>query len=207
MTYRPLRLGLGTLAASSVLAATVAASAFSVSYDQTATTQDGVVVSKVAVKGDRFRIESVIDGQRSILLRNAQGMFNYLPNEGAAIRLPRVAAGQQPVSDNYLAYLHERQATLLRSETMAGRACDVYQFTEPSGGGRVTAWVWTEQQFPIRLEIQGPQPVTVEFTNIRMGEVPPDAAFELPPGVTVTDLRAPMDLPSLMESGSRADEE
>ena len=178
-----------------VLVASATAEAFSVSYDQTITGSQGTMTSKVALKDDQFRIESVMGGSTAITIRNAEGVFTYLPQEGIAMRLPVRNASQQPVqgADNYPKYLQEHNARLVRSETWHGMACDVYEFTDPGLKGTTTAWVWKEKQFPVRMEMHGPDGLmTVELSNIQMGAAAQDAMFQLPPGVKPMDMGSTM---------------
>lgn len=168
------------------VAVAASAEAFSVSYDQIVTGSQGTMTSKVVLKDEQFRMESVMGGSTTIMLRNAEGVFTYLPQEGMAMRLPALNAAQQPVqgADNYLKYLQEHNARLVRSESWHGMACDVYEFTDPEQKGPTTAWVWKEKQFPVRMEMQGPDGLmTVEISNIQIGVATQDAMFQLPPGV------------------------
>ena len=53
----------------------------------------------------------------------------------------------------------------------------------------MTAWVWIEKQFPIKMEIDGAEgKMLVEIQNVQLGAALPDALFELPPDVQVMDM-------------------
>jgi outer membrane lipoprotein-sorting protein len=173
----------------------------SIAYDQTVTTGGQVIISKVKIKGQRFRAESQIQGMTSIIIRNPSGTYQYLPDQGMAMRLPGLEAWQEasPGTDDYAAYLAGRQATRLRSDTLQGHRCEVYHFTDPSGIP-TTAWVAQDLQFPIRLEQQSPQGLTVaEFRNVQLDAPIPDSAFQLPHGVQV------MGMDDLMNVGGLSD--
>ncbi len=170
---------LGCLATSDV-------QAFSASYDQKVTTGRAVITSKVILHDDRFRIEATLDGVTSVTIRNAQGIYQYLPKEGIAMQLPGLDPAQQPLahSDNYHAYLEAHHAQRLRAETINGYPCEVYQLIDPALRGTTTVWVWTEKAFPIRLEMEGSDGTTIaELSNIHTEIVPPESVFQLPPGV------------------------
>lgn len=167
-----------------------AAWGFSVSYDQRVTSGGEVVESTVRVKDDLMRIDSSAEGERVIVLKNREGSFSYLPEEGFAMRLPGVERSQQPIEqvEDYESFLRAQQATVIRSERVNGYDCDVYQFADPAGEGTVTAWVWRERQFPVKVELDGPDGVIVaELTNIQLGAPLAESDFALPAGVEVME--------------------
>ncbi len=169
------------------------AGAFSASYDQRITQGRQVIQGKVTMKDQLFRMEATVEGQETVTIRNGSGVYTCLPKEHTAMKMSGLNPSQQPIdhADNYQAYLKERQAQRIGTETLAGHACEVYRFTDPTVGGMVTAWVWTEKQFPIKMEMAGPQGTTViELSNIQLGVAVPETAFQLPPDVQVMDMGA-----------------
>ena len=181
----------GAGVALSVCAAGVGAEAFSVSYDQTVTQGRQVMTGKVSMKDEMFRMDTTAEGQAAVTLRNASGTYTYLPNEGMAMKLPALNASQRPIehADNYPQYLKEQHAERIGTETVDDHPCEVYRFTDPQIQGTVTAWVWTEKQFPIKMEIDdGSAKTLVEIRNVQLGAAIPDAVFELPADVQVMDL-------------------
>ena len=184
---------LGVLAGVGMLAAD--ASAFSVSYDQKTTHGRQVYQSKISMQDQLFRMDMTLDGQASSILRNAEGMFTVMPSQGMAMRMPRLQPGQGPIrgAENYAQYLQEQHAEPAGSETIDGKACDIYQFTDPEAGGTTKVWVWKEKMFPIRFETEGDGGKTVtELSNIQLGQAIPHETFQLPAGVQVMDMGALM---------------
>jgi outer membrane lipoprotein-sorting protein len=171
------------------------ASAFSVSYDQKTTHGRDVYQSTMSLKDDRFRMEMTVGGQTSIIIRNAEGTYTVMPSEGMAMKTPNLRAGQRPVrgAGNYAQYLQQQRAERTGSETIDGRACDIYRFSDPEAGGTTTVWVWKDKMFPIRFETETSDGKTlVELSNIQLGAAIPDEAFQLPAGVQVMDMGALM---------------
>ena len=172
-----------------------AAWGFSVSYNQRVVSGGEVVESAVRVKDDLMRIESSSEGEQVIVLRNHEGTFSYFPEEGFAMRLSGLERNQQPIDrvEDYANFLHAQQATVIRSERVNGYDCDVYRFTDPAGEGTVTAWVWRERQFPVKVELNGSEGLTVaELTNIQLDSPVAESDFLLPPGVEVMAGSPPM---------------
>lgn len=175
-------------AITSGLACAGEAAAFSVTYDQKVTARGQVQTAKVMLKDERFRIDTTVEGTTSVAIRNADGLYLYLPQERMAMQMPALDPAQQMVEqpENYLGYLKERNARLIGTDIVNGQPCDVYEFTDPSTGARTKAWVWQEKRFPVKIETDSPQGrMTVELTNIVLGAAIPDSMFELPPGVTM----------------------
>ena len=171
------------------------ASAFSASYDQTITHGRAVYQSKVSLKDALFRMEMTVDGQASIIIHNAEGTYTVMPSEGMAMKISRPRPGQGPVrgADNYAQYLQQQHAERTGSETIDGRACDIYRFTDAETGQLTTAWVWKDKMFPIRIETDGSEGKTLtELSNIQLGAAIADEAFQLPAGVQVMDMGALM---------------
>ena len=182
------------------------AQVFTVSYEQTVTHGRDVIQSKVLIKDDLFRIESAMAGLESVIIRNAEGVFHYLPKDRMAMKMPMIEEPQEPAThlNNYAGYLKERHAELLRSEVVNGVTCDVYRFTDPAIQGSTTAWVWKEKQFPVRLEIDGADGKTlVELRNIQVGAAAPDDAFQLPSRVQVMDTEQMPALKNLLSGEGR----
>ena len=171
--------------------------AFSASYDQKTTQGRNVTNAKVSIKDELFRMETTAQGQTAVILHNREGTFTVMPNEGMAMKTAALHPGQRPIrgAGNYAQYLKERQAERIGAETVGGYACDIYRFTDPEAGGTTTAWVWKEKMFPIRFEIEGSDgKMLVELSNLQLGALLPDAAFQLPDGVRVMDMGALMNM-------------
>ena len=177
---------LGCCAVAAYVAFAGEAAAFSVTYDQKVTARGMVQTSRVMLKDERFRIETAVGGTTSVVIRNAEGLYLYLPDEQIAMQMPAMEPTAQWVERpaDYLEYLKERNARLIRTETVDGQLCDVYEFTSPSTGAQTTAWVSPDKRFPLRLEMDGPQGrMTAELSNIVLGSAIPDAMFQLPSGI------------------------
>jgi len=159
--------------------------AFSAAYDQDVTTQGQVMSSKVLIKEGYFKIETVVEGIHAIVIKNAKGTFQYLPDQGIVMPMPAVGPTSQIIDhpDDYLGYLREQNAKRLRTETVRGYVCDVYVYDDPKSRSEVTAWVAKRLQFPVRIQMKGGEsPMQVDLKNIVLGAGIEDSAFELPAG-------------------------
>ena len=187
------RMAIGAVTLTLALAGS--ASAFSVSYDQAIASPQGTFKSSVVVKDEMFRIEMTVAGTKTIVIRNRNGTYQYVPDQRMAFPMPATGPGQGPIegAKDYTGYLTAHQATRVRSESLHGVMCDVYEFTDPSMGGAATAWVSTDQPLPVRLELQTAQGKTVtEYSNVRLNPAVSESAFELPAGTEIMDAGAMM---------------
>ena len=189
MSHRAVVGLLAVLASVGVMATDAAA--FSVSYDQKTTQGRTTHQSKVQMKNALFRMDMAMGGQESIILRNAEGTFTVMPSEGMAMKMPQLHPGQGPVrgAGNYAQFLQEQHAELTGSETIDGKECDIYRYTDSETGELTTVWVWKQKTFPVKF--QSGKTVT-ELTNIQLGAAIPDETFQLPAGVQVMDMGAMM---------------
>ncbi len=180
---------LGVLAVVGLMA--TEASAFSASYDQKTTQGREVYQGKVSLKDELFRMEMTYQGQAMIIIHNAAGTYTVMPSEGMAMKISQLRPGQRTVrgAGNYAAYLNQQHAEKTGSETIDGRACDIYRYTDSETGELTTAWVWKEKMFPIKMETESNRGKTlVELSNIQLGAAIADEAFALPAGVQVMDM-------------------
>jgi len=174
------------------------AGAFSASYDQKITHGKDMFMSKVTMHDEMFRIEATMEGETSVTLRNHDGVYTYLPKLGMAMKLPANAETPRPMenAESYPAYLKERNAERIGADAVNGYPCTVYRFTNPATNEMTKVWVWKEHEFPVKLELKGDSGTTVvELTNIQLGGVVPESAFQLPAGVQVMSVGSPTGMP------------
>ena len=136
-------------------------------------------------------MEMTAEGHAMIILRNAQGTYTVMPSEGMAMKTAHLRPGQGGIkgASNYAQYLQEQHATKTGSETIDGKPCDIYKYTDSETGELTTAWVWTANMFPIKFEVEAKAGKTViELTNIQLAATISDDAFQLPAGIQVMDM-------------------
>ena len=163
----------------------------SVAYDQKTVMDDEVTTAKVILQDEQFRMEAVQEGVTTVAIRNAQGIFTYLPAERLAMKLPALETSQGGVIEDlnhYVSYVNQHNGKVIGQETVDGKVCDIYQFVDPANGNATTAWVWKEQEFPLRMETDGPEgKVITEIQNLQF-DVPVDPSlFEIPAGFKMVD--------------------
>ncbi len=168
------------------------ASAFSVSYDQKVSVQQEVIATvKVVVQDDKMSAQSNFNGMDSVILRNETGAYSYVPSQKMATKIPAAMDRPNLTRDlpRFIEFLNQNNGKKLSSETLDGKACDVYQFTEPTLKRDAKAWVWVEKQFPVKIEVPAPEGLTtVELTNIQFDPKISTDQFTLPADVQVIDL-------------------
>lgn len=167
---------------------------FSVSYDQKVTLEKNVLaVIKVLVQDEKMSAQSSFNGMESIILRNETGTYSYMPSQKMATKIPAAMDRPNLTRDlpRFMDFLKQNEGKKVGSETVEGKACDIYTFTEPTLKREAKAWVWAEKNFPLRIEVPSPEGLTlVELSNIQFDPKIPENQFKLPADVKVIDLEA-----------------
>lgn len=165
---------------------------FTGSFEQTVSDKDSVVVatSKVFIKEKHLRAEMKTGPMETIFISNETGTYQYFPSQNSALKMPEGA--QNPLLmeafSDFTQFLQKQKAVLIGSETLEGKACDVYQFKDPTLQVDSKTWVWKEKNFPLKVETIGPKgPITVLFSNVQTETPIDDSLFQLPPQVKIQE--------------------
>lgn len=156
-----------------VLGSNASAWAFTAVYDQEVSIKGTpVAVFNVMLQDKNMKAKTTINGVDTYMVRNETGIYNYVPAQKQALKLP-VESGPNISDDlpNYPEFLKKNNAVLKKTEQYAGVECDVYEFTDPLINASSRAWLWKEKNFPVRIEVDAPEGLTaVDFKNIKIGE-------------------------------------
>ena len=166
--------------------------AFAVSYDQkVSVNQSPIATIKVIVKDEKMHAESNFGGMTSVMIRNESGVYSYLPAQKMATKIPASMDRPNLTRDlpHFMDFLNKNGATKIGSEKIAAYDCDIYKFTEPTIKKDAKAWIWKEKGFPVKIEVNATEGLTVvELTNIQFTVNPDDATFKLPADAKIIDL-------------------
>lgn len=181
--------------------------AFSVSYDQTVSIDaKPMAVIKVMVQDEKMRAESDFGGMKSILLRNETGSYSYMPEQKMATKIPAAMDKPNLTRDlpHFMDFLTKNNGQKIGAEKIGGKDCDIYRFTEPMVQQESKAWVWTEKQFPVKIEVPAPEGLTlVELSNIQFDPAVDPSLFQLPGDVKVIDFEAQQQAASAPANASK----
>ena len=173
--------------------------AFSVSYDQKVSVENNPVANiKVVVQDEKMRAESDFGGMKSVLVKNETGSYSYLPEQHMATKIPADMNRPNLTQDlpHFMDFLTKNKGEKIGSEKLEGRDCDIYKFTEPTIQKEAKAWIWTEKQFPVKIEVPAPEGVTrVELLNVQFNPLVEATTFQLPADVKILDLAAAQQAP------------
>lgn len=152
-------------------------------YYEMVTTGGGMPAqtSKVWIKGNKMKVETVIDGEKmiTILDDDAHTMKVYYESDGMVLVMtyqPQDSALDE--TEGIIDY----NPVILGTETYDGKVCLVVQYNIE---GTVTKmWIWKQYGFPIKVEATTSDGTyVVEYKNIVFNNVSDDA-FVLPSGLT-----------------------
>ena len=182
----------GFLILQGVIAANSHAFAFSASYDQKVSVSGTHIATvSVKVKEQFMRAESDFGGMKTIMFRNSKGVFSYLPEQKVATQIPASLDRPNLTKDipHYMDFLKANNAVKVGSEKFQGYDCDVYKFIEPTIKKEGKAWVWKEKKFPVKIEVNAAEGLTVvEMANIKLDQDVPNTEFDLPKNTQILQM-------------------
>lgn len=126
------------------------------------------------------------DKKTSYMIMPAQKMYMEMNTQGMPNRRgPRMPDVKSYDPTNPCASREGYTCKKVGTETVNGRTCDKWEFTENSGNGKETVWIDQKLHFPVKtVSADGG---TTEFTNIKEGAQ--DASlFEVPAGYQKMDM-------------------
>lgn len=171
--------------------------AFTAAYDQVITSNGTTLANfKVQVKDKKIKAEANLGGVVSIMIQNNSGIYNYLPDQNMATRMPLDAQQPNFTADlpNYMEYLQKNNAEKTGAEKVQQYDCDIYEFKDPTTQSQTKVWLWTEKQFPVKMLTDTPQGAfDIALTNIQLDVPIDDKEFEIPEGVQITALEPPQE--------------
>lgn len=128
-------------------------------------------------------------GQDAVMIYDmaAKVVYTYMPAQKMAYKmtLDQSQIPESPKEDPNAVMKYSPQ--ILGSETIDGKDCLVYQYSDPSQG-TVKAWVWKDKGLAVRMEITTNKgKVVVQMKNFDFSTIP-DSEFEIPVGVTIMSM-------------------
>lgn len=162
------------------------------SYDYV-TTAAGMepFMTKVWAKQGNMRVEMDIPegGGKMISIVNAgEGVvYSYTSDEQMAMKM---ALEQSEVDtttpQDYSESMEPESMKYIKTETLDGKECMVYDITDQDYTGKV--WIWSDYGIPLRVEATSEgEEMVMEYKNAQVNELD-DSLFQLPAGVEVMDL-------------------
>lgn len=143
----------------------------------------------VAIKGDSVYSESELGGLKTILIKNETGAYSYRPSEKAAIKIPDTAIPNTfNQFFNYESYLDKVNAARIKTETLRGKKCNVYEYSDQETQLPTRVWVSIEDKFPIQIEAEStPGPMLIEFFDLKLNEAVSGDLFTIPEDTEILD--------------------
>jgi hypothetical protein len=167
-----------------VLVFSVSGNAADFSADMFHKSSMGSFKGKMFLKGDNFRQEMNIGGQKQItIFRKDKGVV-WVLMPGQEMYMEMSAGSQKdmaPVDPDELEKMGKKK--FLGKEKVNGYMCSKYHYTfNDSSIGAATYWISEKLNFPVKMEMDGPSGhVITEYRNIQEKTVP-NSLFNIPSG-------------------------
>ena len=145
------------------------------------------------LKPDNMRVVVAAEGKRQvIIIKNKTALvFEEGGTMGMKMPLKQQMLDQLAQFTEVFSKLDTWKKAKVGEEKLGDKACDIYGFSDKSGGQTSTGkvWLWAEKNFPMRLtmESQG-QSVTIEHSDVQVNESVSPAMFEPPADVKFIEI-------------------
>lgn len=129
--------------------------------------------AEVWFKEGRLRVEVVGPKGRSITLDTGGDLYAWTDGEKTGLRInPAMSASSGQPSHAYVRRVEEiRQGTPVRTETVDGHSCDVFEYAGLDGKG--TYWLAKDLRFfPVKIVLQRPLAISLPFAGSRQRKTP-----------------------------------
>ena len=159
----------------------------------------GNTQGKVFVKGQNYRQEMAMGGQKQIMILQKDKGTVWVLMPQLKMYMEMTAGGQQdmaPPTPEEMEKMGDKK--YLGEEKINGYKCKKYRYTpnDPSIGTS-TMWISNKLNFPIKVEMQGSSgPMSVEYKNIQEKKIP-DSLFNLPAGYQKMSMPKMPNMPSM----------
>jgi outer membrane lipoprotein-sorting protein len=141
------------------------------------------MTGKVFVKGDNFRQEMDAMGRKQItIMRKDLGLTWVLMPDAHMYMEMKTSGGDLVPQRSPEEIAKTADKKYIGEERINGYACKKYRYTFNNGQSTMFHWISTKLQFPIKVEMKGPDGhMLTEYRNIKETKVS-KSLFELPPG-------------------------
>lgn len=147
------------------------------------------------LKGDSLRWDYKSGKLPLTLIKNKDGVFLVHPWNKVAAKYPEGSTRGNPKSllpgptGSPKAFVKAMKAKSQGRESVGGKKCDVYSYTDPIGKSPCKLWVSVDNGKPVQLAIKGSKgkadTITVTYTKFDEGVSVSDSLFQLPKGYEV----------------------
>ena len=154
---------------------------------------------KVFVKGEKFRHEMTMGGQKQIMIFQKEKGIVWVLMPQLKMYMEMTAGGQQDMSPPTPEEMEKMgDKKYLGEEKVNGYKCKKYRYTsnDPSVGP-ATMWISKKLNFPIKTEMEGSSgPMSMEYKNIQEKKIP-DSLFTLPAGYQKMSMPSMPNMPGM----------
>lgn len=160
-------------------------------YDYVISAQEGQITGKMWVADKKMKIETSIQNQKMITIidEGEKVMHTYMPAQNMAMKIAFNPEKGAKSPNQYSAEIDTTKTKVLERVTYEGVSCKVLQIQDADGTARTKMWVREDYGLPVRVETNEPggNKTVVEYKNLQVGPVSA-GTFQLPAGVTITDM-------------------
>ncbi len=150
--------------------------------------------SELWMKDKKVRIKTAAMGMKVNVVKTGDLLYQWQEGQATGMKMSATAR-QRGASADYVNRIDDvrTKGKKIRSETVGGHACDVYEYTETSEQGRTvkqTYWLAKDlKNFPVKIVAEvGEAKITTINSDIELGASVPDAMVAPPDNVKFEDM-------------------
>jgi len=149
--------------------------------------------SEMWMKDKKLRMKTTVMGMNMNVVKSGDTLYQWQEGETSGMKMSASMSRGGPSAD-YAGKIDEIRAKgkKIGAETVAGRECDIYEYTEATGErtGKQTYWLARDlKNFPIKVVNEtGGMKITIANSDIDLKASVPDAMLQPPADVKFQDM-------------------
>jgi len=155
---------------------------------------DMATESEMWMKDKKLRMKTTVMGMNMNVVKSGDTLYQWQEGQTGGMKMSSSVRRRGGPSADYAGKIDEIRAKgkKIGTETVAGRQCDIYEYTEATGEptGKQTYWLARDlKNFPIKVVNEtGGMKVTILNSDIDLKASFPDAMLEPPADVKFQDM-------------------
>lgn len=166
-------------------------------YEEISTTQEGIIVSQVWIKGENLK--RITPAQNTAMIINNNKIVSYDTSTKQGYLMQDGEDGEDFADDeddseaaNYYNDIDQETIDAMTEEVYDGQDCMVTEMTMEGSGLKL--WINKKTGFFVKFEMltEGSLISSVEYKNVKFGKIK-DSEFDIPADVVISDMSSMMD--------------
>jgi hypothetical protein len=154
---------------------------------------DMTTESELWLKDKKLRIKTTVMGMNMNVVKTGDVLYQWQEGQATGMKMPANLRRRGPSTD-YVSKIDDirTKGKKIRTETVAGKECDVYEYTETAGDRSAMQTYWlakAQKNFPLKVVSEnGNMKTTTTNHDVDLGASVPDSLLAVPDDVRFQDM-------------------